>query len=326
MPNHLPPIAALRAFESVARLGSFTAAARELCLTQAAISQQMKVLEEVLDCRVLFRSNRSVVLTQQGERYVETVREVLGALSAATTAVRREEVGERLAISCYPSFAARWLVPRLGLFTRRHPKIRVRIEATQDLVDFRRDPVDIGIRFGRGPWSDTNAERLMLEDLSPVAAPSLLKSMPVRRLDDLRQHVALHDVACDGAGDGWDGWLELAGSAGIVFKGHLTFSDSFLLLDAALNGLGIAMGRGLLVADDVAVGRLVTPFDLRLSGDFAYWLVTPAARDLEPSALAFREWILEAMGDGKVAREEPIDTNNSNSDTKVVALDNRSRA
>lgn len=325
MSGHLPPLSALRAFEAVARLGSFTAAARELCLTQAAVSHQIKVLEDFLQCQVVFRSNRSVILTQRGERYVESVRTALDALTAATTELQRDEAGENLTVSVYPSFAAKWLVPRLGLFTKRHPTIRVRIEATPEIADFRRGTVDIGIRFGRGPWGDTQAERLLFEELVPVVAPGLFASMPIRSVDDLRQHVALHDIACDGSDDGWDRWLEAAGAPRVVFKGHLSFSDSFLLLDAALSGLGVAMGRGLLVADSIAAGRLIEPFKMRLCDDFAYWLVIPTGVALSRPAVAFREWILEEMTKMTDADRNRDDAKHEPAVDKVVPIDSAHR-
>ncbi|GGK53149.1 transcriptional regulator GcvA [Salinarimonas ramus] len=291
MSTNLPPLATLRAFEAVARLGSFTAAARELCLTQTAVSHQIRTLEECLSCRVLFRTSRSVVLTSEGADYLDAVRPSLRALEAATHAVRGRGRDDALVLSVYPSFAAKWLVPRLGGFQAQHPQIRVRIEVGHELVDPHGRGDLLAIRYGRGSWPGLSAQRLFGERLLPVAAPRLLNALPLDDVADLAAHRALHDIACDGSADGWARWIAHAGHDEIAFAAETAFGDSYLLLAAALDGLGVALGRALLVADDLAAGRLVAPFDLPLDDAMAYWLVSGDPERDGPAARAFRGWI-----------------------------------
>lgn len=292
MADHVPPISTLKAFEAVARLGSFTEAGRELNLTQTAVSHQIRVLEEQLNCQMFFRASRSVSLTPQGETYLETVQPTLKALAAAGRAIRADdELSVR--ISVYPSFAARWLVPRLGRFRHRHPDIAVHLDISHELEDLYSGPCNLSIRFGRGKWSGYRTEKLFEEQLYPVAAPALLQKKPINDIGDFAGQVALHDEGCDGTVDGWSSWLNLAGQHDITFGGHLTFSDSFLLLDAAVNGEGVALARSKLVEEDIAAGRLVVLPGPVLKGEFAYWLVGPHRSDEDgSSATKFRNWLM----------------------------------
>ncbi|MEJ6401858.1 transcriptional regulator GcvA [Yoonia sp. 2307UL14-13] len=291
MADHLPPLAALRAFEAVARLGSFTEAAGELNLTQTAVSHQIKLLEERLNCQMFFRMNRAIALTPEGEVYLESVRPSLKALEDAGRAVKGATDGSSLSISVYPSFAARWLVPRLNRFQSQHPEISIKLDISQELEDLQTRKFDLSIRFGRGKWSGHRSTKLFDETLLPVASPTLLRDKPVTKLSDLSAHVALHDEACDGSQDGWTTWLAVAGEPDLSFAGHMTFSDSFLLLDAAVTGQGIALGRAVLIRDDLEAGRLVTLPGPHLEGTYSYWMVEPHRQTEGSNVLLFKDWL-----------------------------------
>lgn len=292
MADHIPPIAAIRAFEAVARLGSFTEAANELNLTQTAVSHQMKLLEERLNCQMFFRMNRSISLTPEGEVYLKTVQPSLKALEEASRAVSEASDNHSLSISVYPSFAARWLVPRLNGFQAKHPDIRIKLDISHELEDLRAREFDLSIRFGRGKWAGHKSTKLFDEALVPVAAPGLLSSKPVSGVSDLSSHVALHDEACDGSQDGWSTWLLEAAAPDLSFAGHMTFSDSFLLLEAAVAGQGVALGRRVLIEDDLNAGRLTQLPGPVLDKIYSYWLVEPQRpQHRAKSVVLFKDWL-----------------------------------
>lgn len=290
MSRRLPPLNALRAFECAARHLSFTKAADELHVTQAAISHQIKGLEEWLGLPLFRRMNRALILTEAGQSYLPPVRDALDTLSQATERLFRKDGSGALTISTMPSFAAKWLVMRLGRFQARHPDVEVRLHTTSQIVDFAQQDVDIAIRFGAGNWPGLRCERLLTEDIFPVCSPALLNGdRPLRTPEDLRHHTLLHDDYFIT----WRTWAEAAGVTGVDATRGPRFDDSALLLQAATEGAGIALARGVLVANDIAAGRLVRLFDIHLPGNYAYYVVAPPHYHSRPKVKAFRDWLFE---------------------------------
>ena len=289
MSRRLPPLNAMRAFEAAARHLSFTRAAGELNVTQAAISHQVKALEERLGVTLFRRLNRALLLTDAGQAYLPPLREAFDTLAAASDRLRADDSRGVLTITTLPSIAARWLVPRLGRFREAHPDIDLRIDASQHLTDFGRENVDVALRYGGGEWDGMRAERLMGEDFFPVCSPALREGeRPLREPDDLRHHTLLHD---DNRTD-WTMWFLAAGIAGGDPARGPAFSDSSLVLQAAIEGQGVALGRSALAAADLAAGRLVKPFDISLPGSWAYYVVYPEATAERPKIIAFRDWLM----------------------------------
>ncbi|HEX3209051.1 MAG TPA: transcriptional regulator GcvA [Geminicoccaceae bacterium] len=295
MSRRLPPLNALRAFEAAARHLSFTRAADELHVTQTAISHQIKALEERLAVRLFRRLPRGLLLTEEAQRYLPPVRDAFDQIAAATEQLGAGGSSGRLTVSVLPSFAAKWLVPRLGRFRATHPDLDLRISASSQLVDFARDDVDIAIRMGRGRYPGLRVDRLFGESMLPVCAPKLLSGAhPLRRPEDLREHVLLHDDDHTG----WQLWLELSGVEGVDPTRGPIFTDSAMVVQAAAEGQGVALARRALAAGDLAAGRLVQPFEVSLPHDLAYYLVSPEATAGQPRIRAFRAWLLaEAEAD-----------------------------
>lgn len=292
--RNVPPLRALRAFESAARHLSFTAAAEELHVTQAAVSQQIKHLETLLDTRLFRRINRRLVLTEEAQVYLPEVRESLERLSAATARLGRRRHAGALTVSVMPSFASRWLIARLPRFRQRYSDLRVRISAFEWLADFEKQDVDMAVRLGRGGWPGLHTERLMEEEIFPVCAPGLRSRLS--KPGDLTGRTLLHD---DYTREDWVTWLNEAGTAGIDPAQGLSFSHTDLTLEAAEHGLGVALGRTPLVDDALEQGTLVEPFDIRLKGDLAYHVVCPEAVVDYPQIRAFREWLLEEVASAR---------------------------
>jgi len=289
MVARLPPLNAVRAFEAAARHLSFTNAAGELHVTQSAVSHQVKALEEYLGIKLFHRLNRALVLTDEGQAYLPTVRRIFDQLYEATKQLTESGVRGKLTVSALPSFAARWLVPRLGKFGKFYPVIDVRLMPTAQLVDFVRDEVDVGIRYGRGRYPGLRVDRLMDEDVFPVCSPGLLKGPhPLTHPQSLKYHTLMHD---DGHGD-WRTWLLSAGVDGVDPQRGPIFTDSGMLLQAAVAGQGVALARGALAQDDLNSGNLVRPFKLSLPVEYAYYLVCPEASADRPKVVAFRNWLL----------------------------------
>jgi LysR family glycine cleavage system transcriptional activator len=292
MSRRLPPLNAMRAFEAAARHLSFTKAAEELNVTQAAISHQVKALEEWLGVPLFRRLNRALLLTDAGQNYGPPLGQSFDLLADATDRIRDDDNRGTLTVTTLPSIASKWLVPRLGRFRQAYPDIDLRIDASQHLSDFARENVDVAVRYGRGNWEGTRADRLMTEDFFPVCSPDLIDGdPPLHKLDDLHRHTLLHD---DNRTD-WTVWFLAAGIAGGDPKRGPGFTDSSLVLQAAVDGQGVALGRSALAAADLAAGRLVQPFNISLPATFAYYLVCPEATAERPKIAAFRDWLLAEM-------------------------------
>ena len=294
MTARLPSLNGLRAFEAAARHLSFTLAASELNVTQTAISHQIRRLEEELGIRLFIRQNRALALTPEARDYLPGVRAAFNDLRLATDRLLRRDDDKVLTLSTLASLAAKWLLPRLTDFQEQHPGIDVRITTSTSLVDFQRDNVDAAIRYGRGQWTGLRADWLMADELFPVCSPSLLRGdKPLQRPEDLRNHPLLHTSNANS--DDWRLWLTAAGlPADIAKQPGITFDMIFMTIQAAIDGIGVAMGRTSYVQDDIAKGRLVVPFKIALPADAGFYLVAPEGRREAPKLAAFRQWIVAA--------------------------------
>ncbi|AMA60615.1 transcriptional regulator GcvA [Bradyrhizobium sp. CCGE-LA001] len=294
MTARLPSLNGLRAFEAAARHLSFTLAASELNVTQTAISHQIRRLEEELGIRLFVRQNRALALTPEARDYLPGVRAAFNDLRLATDRLLRKDDDKVLTVSTLASLAAKWLLPRLADFQEQHPGIDVRITTSTSLVDFQRDDVDAAIRYGRGQWPGLRADWLMADELFPVCSPSLLRGdKPLRRPEDLRNHPLLHTSNANS--DDWRLWLTAAGlPSDIARHPGITFDMIFMTIQAAIDGIGVAMGRTSYVQDDIAKGRLVVPFKIALPADAGFYLVSPEGRREAPKLAAFRDWMIAA--------------------------------
>lgn len=294
MTARLPSLNGLRAFEAAARHLSFTLAASELNVTQTAISHQIRRLEEELGIRLFVRQNRALALTPEARDYLPGVRAAFNDLRLATDRLLRKDDDKVLTVSTLASLAAKWLLPRLTDFQEQHPGIDVRITTSTSLVDFQRDNVDAAICYGRGQWPGLRADWLMADELFPVCSPSLLRGdKPLRQPEDLKGYPLLHTSNANS--DDWRLWLTAAGLPGdIARQPGITFDMIFMTIQAAIDGIGVAMGRTSYVQDDIAKGRLVVPFKIALPADAGFYLVAPEGRREAPKLAAFREWMIAA--------------------------------
>ena len=302
MARRLPPLNALRAFEAAARHLSFTKAAEELYVTQAAISHQIKALEATLDVQLFRRLNRRLMLTDAGQLYLPALTEAFDGIDAATGRLRADENAGSLTVSVANSLAAKWLLPRLPRFRERHPEIDVEVSAADRLVDFGRDNVDMGIRYGLGNYPGLKVDPLMEDTVFPVCSPQLADGrlvdglVPLRAPEDLRRHTLLHDDVSTGEAPDWRRWLTAAGVTGVNPERGPRYSHSSLVLQAAIDGQGVALGRSSLVSLDLEAGRLVQPFGPTLPSHYACYVVSPVATAERPKIKAFRDWLLEEAG------------------------------
>ncbi|HEU0083742.1 MAG TPA: transcriptional regulator GcvA [Bradyrhizobium sp.] len=290
MTARLPSLNGLRAFEAAARHLSFTNAAAELNVTQTAISHQIKRLEEELGIRLFVRQNRALTLTPEAREYLPGIRAAFNDLRLATDRLKRKDNDHVLTVSTLASLAAKWLLPRLAAFQEAHPGIDVRLTTSMNLVDFRSGDVDAAIRYGRGQWPGVRADWLMADQLFPVCSPALLAGdKPLRWPEDLAHHVLLHSTN----EDDWRLWLTAAGLPTDISKQHgVTFDLILMVVQAAIDGIGVAIGRTSYVQDDIAKGRLVVPFRITLPSDAGFYLVSPAGRPDSPNLAAFRQWLI----------------------------------
>lgn len=288
----LPSLNGLRAFEAAARHLSFTSAAAELNVTQTAISHQIRRLEEELGVRLFVRQNRTLALTPQARDYLPGIRAAFNDLRLATDRLLRTDDDRVLTVSTIASLAAKWLLPRLPAFQEAHPAIDVRITTSTALVDFKNGDVDAAIRYGRGQWPGLRADWLMADQLFPVSSPALLKGeRPLRCPEDLADHTLLHTSG--GYNDDWRLWLTAAGQPANISKHPgLSFDMIFMTVQAAIDGLGVAIGRTSYVEADIAKGRLVVPFKTTLPDDWGFYLVSPKATADKPKLTAFRQWLI----------------------------------
>jgi LysR family glycine cleavage system transcriptional activator len=307
----LPPLNALRVFEAAARHLSFKDAANELSITQAAVSHQIKSLEEYLGVELFRRAGRGVQLTEAARACLPRLREGFDALAAAVETIRERAAESDLLITAPPVFTARWLMPRLADFSRREPKIELRVFASSKMVDagaldspslvsgldLRDDVSGVEIHLGAGNYPGYRADRLFGVSMTVVASPQLVAGdPPIRKPEDLARHPLLHDDAMDlvAGGNAWQRWLQTAGVADKVDAGHGPhFSSNILSLEAASQKLGVALALRPMVDYDIASMRLAAPFDIEMKPLSAYFLVCPEVIADRPAVAAFRAWLLE---------------------------------
>lgn len=311
----LPPLNALRVFEAAARHLSFKEAAAELHITQAAVSHQVKSLEEYLGVRLFRRSARGVSLTDAARACLPRLREGFDALAAAVEMIRERGEEAELVITAPPVFTARWLMPRLADFSRREPKIELRVFASSRMVDagaldstalvgdldLRTESSAVQIHLGAGQYPGHRADRLFGVSIAAVANPELVKNDPgLKAPADLAHHTLLHDDAMEivAGGNAWRKWLEAAGVADRVDAGRgPRFSTNILSLEAASQKLGVALALHPLIDADIASERLCEPFEVEVKPQSAYYLVCPEVIADRPAVAAFRKWLLEQAKD-----------------------------
>lgn len=290
----LPSLNGLRAFEAAARHLSFTLAASELNVTQTAISHQIKRLEDEIGIQLFIRRNRTLALTPAAKDYLPGVRAAFQDLRLATERLMRKDDTDRvLSVSTLASLAAKWLLPRLTGFQQLHPEIDVRLTTSTQLVDFNRDDIDAAIRYGRGDWPGLRADWLMADEAFPVCSPELMNGdKPLRTPEDLKHHVLLHN---ENSKEAWQVWLTAAGADVDLSHNHsLTFDLVFMTVQAAIDGLGIAIVPRPFVQDDIAKGRLVVPFNISPPSEMGFYFVAPHNRANAPKTKAFRDWLIQS--------------------------------
>jgi LysR family glycine cleavage system transcriptional activator len=294
------PLNALRVFDAAARLGSFTAAAEALSITPGAVSRQIKALEAELGVRLFDRFNRAVALTETGERLAEGVAEGLDTLEAAVERAR-PRTDAPLVISVLHSMAVKWLVPRLHRFQERYPGIEVLVSASDRTVDLGREAVDVAIRYGHGPFPGLDAQRLIRNVMFPVCSPTLLqREPPPWSADHFARIQFLHDDNVREDEPNWSSWLAQVGIAGVDVRRGARFSNTYLAMEAAMSGRGVALTNACWVIDDLACGRLARPFgEAVMATDYAYFAVCLPERAGDPRIRRFRAWLAEqARADG----------------------------
>ena len=283
------PLAALRVFDLAARYLSFTRTADDLFVTQAAVSHQIRRLEDYLGVKLFKRLNRALMLTDEGQLLVPPLRDALEQIDSALAKVTSSASELKLTVSMLPSVASRWLVPRLGSFIARYPEIDLLLAPSTKLTDFDRDNVDVVIRYGRGEYAGLISRWMMDEDRFPVCAPELQRSGDIHVPSDLSGQTLLHD---DSRTE-WAMWLRLAGVEEVNAERGPVFSDASLMLEAAASGQGVALARSRLADLELASGRLVRLFETTLPTDQAYYLVYPPAHAERPAVKAFCDWALD---------------------------------
>ena len=301
--QRLPSLNALKVFWAAARHGSFVKAASELHVTASAVSLQIRQLEDELGLKLFERTPKGLALTAAGSRILPDVNSAFERLRSTFASLSEsDESGAMLTVSAAPSFAAKWLLPRLNGFLSAHPEIEVSIKATVELADFERGEADLGIRYGSGGYADLVTELLMREMVFPVCSPDLLNGRKKRPTADLLNDVnLLHDDSADrdDALPGWKMWLRAAAIDGVDWRKGPRFNQTVLAIEAAAAGLGVALAPAALVEGDLAGGRLVRLDAAELTEPFAYYLVYPQEKGERAAVKAFRAWLLAELRGGE---------------------------
>ena len=290
MQRRLPPLNSLRTFEAAGRHLNFTSAAEELCVTQAAISHQIKALEEYLGATLFVRSPRILELTEAGAKLLPVVQTALDTIGQTISTIRSDDEISPVSVAVAPSFAANWLLPRLDSLFQQHPKVELSMRHTNAPIDFTRESVDLAVTYGRGKWRGLLAEPILEIDFFPVCAPKLLaEGRELSAPADLSQFTLLHDSDHNT----WKNWLSLAGADTVDPSRGTVMDDTNVLTQAAVDGLGIAMGSEPFVREHLSAGRLVKPFDLTLTTDFAYFAVCPREHLLRNEVRQVWDWLIQ---------------------------------
>lgn len=298
--RRLPSLNAIKAFEAAARHESFTQAAEELCVTQGAVSHQVKALEAELGIKLFSRERQRLVITEAGRQYLSVIRDALDRIALGTERLQRRQNAGVLTVSTSPDFAAKWLVHRLSRFSELYPDIDLRISATMHHVDFVREDVDLAVRHGDGNWTGLEVVRLCAEQLFPICSPKLLGGRNgMRKPADVLKFPLLHFEDRTN----WSKWLTAAGVYGAEVSAGPVMNRASMVIDAAVDGQGVGLARTTLAAWDIINGRLVRPFDIALPLSRGYWIVCPRVTSMLPKIVTFRDWLLaEAAEDMRQLR------------------------
>jgi len=293
MARRLPPLNALRAFEAVARHLSITGAAEELGVTPGAVSQSVKSLEDYLGKTLLSRTPRGLVLNDAAAAALPALSEGFDRLAEASRRLAGPERGGRLTVSVAPSFAQKWLAPRLADFSTLHPDIDVQVQASMGLSNFEAEGVDLAIRYGAGHWPGVEIKLLLHEEVTPVCAPNVAAELT--EPSDLAKFTLIHDDSSfnDPSCPDWAMWLKAAGAQGVDSSRGPRFNQSSLVIEAAASGRGVALAKRALAQSDLDSGRLAAPFTMATPIEFAYWIVHPPGRARSRPARVFMTWALE---------------------------------
>ncbi|MCA6300035.1 MAG: transcriptional regulator GcvA [Phenylobacterium sp.] len=291
--RRLPPLNALRAFEAAARHLNFSRAADELSVTPGAVSQQIQNLEDYVGAPLFRRTPKGLLLTDAAQTALPALREAFDGLAEAASLLTAAVDGRRLTLTAAPSFAAKWLVPRLGRFEAAYPQVDVWLSAGLDLVDLTAGEVDVALRYGAGRYPGMEVRRLIGETVIPVLSPELHAANPLHGPEDLAKHLLLHDGSPDpdDSCPDWTMWLAARGVRDVDGARGPRFNQSSLVIEAAVNGRGVALAKRTLAQDDLDAGRLVAPLQIATAVDFAYYLVHPKAKGRLPQVKAFISWI-----------------------------------
>lgn len=292
MQRRLPPLNSMKCFEAAGRLLSFTDAAKELNVTQAAVSHQIKVIEDFLGISLFIRYPRRIVLTKQGKALLPNVIEAFDKLSIAIESINEDQSSNMVTVRLAPSFAAKWLSPRLKYFWLEHPEINLSLFHAHAPVDFEREEFDLAVTYGKGKWLNVISEPLLSLDFFPVCSPAFMENdKPLTDIDNLRYYTFLHDANYEC----WADWLNLAGVNDIPSNKGTIIDDTNVLIRAAIDGQGVALGSTVFVEDHLKSGKLVRPFEMTLRNDFAYHVVSTEMKLSNPAVTAFKDWLLSQV-------------------------------
>lgn len=291
--SKLPPLSGLVAFEAAARLANFTRAATELSVTQAAVSKQIKALEEFLGVKLCIRANRGIVLTPQGKRLLHAVMSGLDHIATVVDELRRPGAASQVSITTTIALASVWLMPRIAAFRAQHPEIDLRLVAADPIMDLAIEGIDVAIRYGMGDWPGVTALPLFEIDLFPVCSPSYLERHACPRTPhDLLGTTLLHIDEPNSQDAEWSVWFAAMGIVAPPLGGGLRFNNYPLLIQAALNGQGVGLGWGHIIGDYLTSGQLVRPMASVRRLKPAFYLAVASHQPLSPTAQIFHDWLL----------------------------------
>lgn len=300
--RRLPNLTALRAFEAAARYGNFSRAAEEIHVTHGAISHQVRALEEELGVQLFTRLGKRITITADGQQFAETIRTSLTEIATAADALTANANQKRLTLTTMPSFASRWLAPRLGSFIDLHPDIELMLQSSLQIVDLKRNPVDVAIRFGFGNYPGLVVEKLLDDFYYPIASPNYRGGNLPATPHDLTQCTLIradHDHP-------WMPWFRAAGLDLPEPKGGLVFEDSSLLVRSAINGNGIALARHVLAMREIASGQLVRLFDIAIPSTRSYYFACTPQSFNKPEVQAFHAWLMVQIAEFKASAGQPM--------------------
>jgi LysR family glycine cleavage system transcriptional activator len=295
MSYRLPPLNALKVFEAASRLLSAKRAAEELHVTPAAVSHQIKLLETHLGFSLFNRLNRQLFLTEMGQRYSHVLQEVFKKLADETEKLT-QNIRSQLALSVEPAFAIYWLISRLKKFKKQHPDIELRISSNYEVVDLKKNNMDIGIRWGNGKYPGLMSTLIFRNEVYPVCSPALWKKHPIKKPNDLKHHTLLHETASMMLADypDWRTWTKKFNADKVNPESGLYFETGYLLIQAAIEGQGVALERAALVESAIKSGKLIKPFNsgIRESAN-GYYLVFPENRAADAKIQSFSRWLAQ---------------------------------